>query len=438
MDYSAFLALPDELFVENESTLAEPEEDEDSHPHGSTASEGERRRKIMLDAAQIIEERYRVLLPSEKKTVEKGQGTRTRIATSEEPTATPAAYENGLEAAHVVSGIEEIPTSTSKPIKLKIKLPSRQPSVPASVSSMAVSNFSARTERELDGDVAKRRGAPLGKKQAEITVVDIPHVEDYDVQMDYQTSAPSPPPHPSQPSGSEIVIPDNAVPEAHHGLPFQEEPSVSSPVSHRRIRHISLDQSDIGDSISTHREHHTISADDSFEITLSAEDIEAYFGPAQPWTRRPLPAIVIEARRNSDTPEARKTSRHTLAFGVKLPAALAEIRDFELPEWARIGQEHVPDGAVDDTQLIDDMNENVSYDPAREVHDHIDEDKMDEDQLLQPPPALAGGINGLQMAEFNDTAHPSPASLSDAQALLGLSQVRLRQPLASNGDAKPL
>jgi hypothetical protein len=85
MDSAAFLSLPPELFspvLAPERSNEEEDEEKVAHLLGTLAngpstshSEGERRQKEMLDLALALEERYRVLLPPERKGMEKDKGS---------------------------------------------------------------------------------------------------------------------------------------------------------------------------------------------------------------------------------------------------------------------------------------------------------------------------------------------------------------------------
>jgi hypothetical protein len=49
--------------------------------------------------------------------------------------------------------------------------------------------------------------------------------------------------------------------------------------------------------------------------------------------RKTTCTLLMSALRHSSIPQARKTQRNVTAFGTKVPAELEEIRDFELPWW---------------------------------------------------------------------------------------------------------
>ncbi|KLO07095.1 hypothetical protein SCHPADRAFT_1001905 [Schizopora paradoxa] len=82
LDTSAFLNLPPSTFEEWERRrlLEEGEGEDPEVPTGT--NEGEWRRKIVMDVATSLEERYRFLLPNEKKAMEKA---RLSISASAEP-----------------------------------------------------------------------------------------------------------------------------------------------------------------------------------------------------------------------------------------------------------------------------------------------------------------------------------------------------------------
>ncbi|KAF9245831.1 hypothetical protein BU15DRAFT_40492 [Melanogaster broomeanus] len=123
MDGPAFLGLPATSFSsppgasEDETGASLP----DAHINGAAIyNEGERRRQEMLDVASILEERYRTLLPSEKKLADLKSASRSSsvnpqlsdIRTQED------SYFSGRE-----SFIQASPKPTTPSIVLKIKVP---------------------------------------------------------------------------------------------------------------------------------------------------------------------------------------------------------------------------------------------------------------------------------------------------------------------------
>lgn len=81
LDYTAFLAVPEETFGEAPEVNLLSEVDGDEQP---PMREGERRRNLMLDVALSLEERYRTLLPSDRKGADK-KGERASLSISVEP-----------------------------------------------------------------------------------------------------------------------------------------------------------------------------------------------------------------------------------------------------------------------------------------------------------------------------------------------------------------
>ena len=93
MDTSAFLALPASNFSDpprdphhedqNGELDAGPAELPGSHVNGAAAyNEGERRRREMLEVAESLEERYRILLPPDRKRLEKKEKAKRERATA--------------------------------------------------------------------------------------------------------------------------------------------------------------------------------------------------------------------------------------------------------------------------------------------------------------------------------------------------------------------
>jgi hypothetical protein len=83
---------------------------------------------------------------------------------------------------------------------------------------------------------------------------------------------------------------------------------------------------------------------------------------------------MVSALRTSSVPMARKTQRHITAFGAKVPEALEDIREFELPWWILPDEEdevsqEVISGDVEPQELID----RASLSTAAEVRTFLDE-----------------------------------------------------------------
>ncbi|KAJ7651632.1 hypothetical protein DFH06DRAFT_995913, partial [Mycena polygramma] len=137
MENAAFLAVPAASFSPRPGVFEVVEEDPIlGGLNGNPAyAEGERRRREMLATAQILEERYRVLLPPDRQ--RKPTGKSSGIASID-----PDSEFSGKEFTHPHEDAESddeeyaIPLPKKEATKLKLKLPARPslatPSIPAS------------------------------------------------------------------------------------------------------------------------------------------------------------------------------------------------------------------------------------------------------------------------------------------------------------------
>ncbi|KAG1754928.1 uncharacterized protein EDB91DRAFT_1042737 [Suillus paluster] len=137
MDGSAFLGLPATSFpLPSEEVQVEDDEDADlagAHLDGATiCNEGERRRQEMLEVASILEDRYRTLLPSDKKSYfDQKKASRQSSVNIPPPSDVRPQEEpivNGWASATT------LPTKANTSLVLKIKVP-KQSSFSPSVSS---------------------------------------------------------------------------------------------------------------------------------------------------------------------------------------------------------------------------------------------------------------------------------------------------------------
>lgn len=248
MDGSAFLGLPAASFS------LPPAEDEDKSgvslfdsqmDDAPIRDEGERRRQEMLEVASILEERYRTLLPSEKKLADlKGANRPSSIILQPSDMCSPG--ESNSTGRELPSQASPKPTAPS--IILKIKVP--QTRHKGTSSPGANSNSMSPTK-------------PFSKVSSDTLSVssDRPHKRYRTSRVDDAES----------PCSSATSTPEYASTKSPHSTALKVEPC----------------------------------------------------------------ALMQWALRNQAAPNARKTQRHVTAFGTKVPQALEEVRDFELPEWIR-------------------------------------------------------------------------------------------------------
>ncbi|KAK0481747.1 hypothetical protein IW261DRAFT_1472252 [Armillaria novae-zelandiae] len=161
MDAMAFLTLPAESFT------PKPSEEEDTELPSISASgfhinnpslykEGERRRREMLNTATTLEERYRILLPPDKKSYPKKCNEESvEIRISEEVVSEWEENEvEGVENQHETEGADvflpEEDLYNEKPVTLTIKVPPRvastAPTPAPTPPAMPASSTKAKTE----------------------------------------------------------------------------------------------------------------------------------------------------------------------------------------------------------------------------------------------------------------------------------------------------
>lgn len=123
MDASAFLALPATSFSVPPGAVQNENGHDESYPGApvngaAVCNEGERRRDEMLEIASKLEERYRTLLPSEKKSYfDQKKASRQGSVLIHPSTSQEESIANGRPSEATV------PTKANTPLVLKIKVP---------------------------------------------------------------------------------------------------------------------------------------------------------------------------------------------------------------------------------------------------------------------------------------------------------------------------
>lgn len=355
MDASAFLALPasdfsDPLNVSASITRRQGDaeggmksEPQDAHIDASVVmpNEGERRRKEMLEVALALEERYRILLPTDRKWLDKR-------STAPESTGTPASVrreslepsedeheEQNVEALDELPGPvaptlhdadgesevdpEERDRQRSKGLKLRIKFPPRttftgtSTTTPtptpsgkqaASTSTMrykqkTLSPFMVKAASKADSSPSlhsKGRGI-ANVPGVVIRAADgkfLPKSKRYPTNANVDIDS----------SDTHTLTPPSKRQRRYSTVSAGAEASISAPVTTTKSSH----------------KHYTSTTSTSTSKTH----------PERP----PAPCmLVLAAERNALAPTARKTQRHVTAFGARVPQEIEEVRDFEIPEW---------------------------------------------------------------------------------------------------------
>ncbi|OBZ79553.1 hypothetical protein A0H81_01406 [Grifola frondosa] len=351
MDTSAFLTLPAADFPVPEApdSAAVPAHDtpepetglgEPSHLHGAMAyHEGERRRKAMLDIALALEQRYRTLLPTERKFFEKKSSKQYNVGLSAEPdyiedeSSTVVEQEAGGKAGRGVPSyhdedgesevdLEEKERQRSKKLKLTIKLAPRL--LPPTDAKTLIS----KKQTTL---------SPFMAKAAQLTS---PRTETY---------TPGRPsiPFPSRSPGVIVrcvggkFLPKNkrSSGEAPLATPPYKRRRADGAASKGRLSK-STNSADWGESTPAAERHSPSRASPSTKSFVS------YAGAAgRP--ERTTCMLLVSALRNSSAPNARKTQRHVTAFGTRVPPEIEEVRDFEIPAWLHTEEENGEDVSSD-------------------------------------------------------------------------------------------
>lgn len=109
--------------------------------------------------------------------------------------------------------------------------------------------------------------------------------------------------------------------------------------------------------------------------------------------------LMVSAMRTSGAPHSRKTQRHVTAFGVKVPDALEDIREFTLPRFIKLPEgeeEELDDQLLSQSQVLN----SVSMEPELEDDKDdpvLEDDKYDGDEQLMGESA-PGNQNSEELA----------------------------------------
>ncbi|KAH7916456.1 hypothetical protein BJ138DRAFT_1108819 [Hygrophoropsis aurantiaca] len=255
MHGSAFLGLPASSFSLPPGAVEEVEIDDlpGAHVNGAAIhNEGERRREELLEVAAKLEERYRTLLPSERKGLEAKKDSRQpSVNIASTPEVRPL-EENPVNGK--VTATDTPPSRSSSSIVLKIKVPQLK-----------------------HRDYLRQSGTPVSK------------------------------------SGK----------HHHSSLSF---PFPSESPSYKPISRVS------SDTQSTSSIRPRKRPKQSYPNRYPSSTPEHALPPSFVAKQEPC-LLMLSAIRASAAPKARKTQRHVMAFGTKVPPEIEEVRDFEIPGW---------------------------------------------------------------------------------------------------------
>jgi hypothetical protein len=307
MDPSAFLAMPSTHF----SSVPDPGAEEEglpvgTHPNGPPAhNEGERRRQEMLDVALSLEERYRALLPHDKKAgSERG---RERPSASVEPLDVDEEASDDDEEAEAVAA--QLSRQERGKLKLKIRF-SRQGRPPLDRPRNRKANSPSPSPSPTP-----RRSRVAGSPTSP-TLLRLPGQKWRAATLKARSSRRISSPHRGSTASSDSD-PDTADVNGHDHRPRSKHP-------------YKYKKREIPDDSPSHSEREPIPT-----------------GPARPVvdsTGHTNCVLLAAALRASAAPKARHTQRNILAFGTVVPEQITAFRNFKLPWWIKDDDEAEPEG----------------------------------------------------------------------------------------------
>lgn len=326
MDTSAFLALPASKFSGAAHAGEHDEADTGlldlpgAHVNGAAAyNEGERRRKEMLEIAHILEDRYKTLLPRDRKWAEKKEKGK-RESLSARQSIEPA----GESDPESEPGPEPYEESSAEEDDLFADDEPETPAPPEPEPEVLSRNDSD-GESEVDFEARDKERS----KKLKLRIRFPPRQSNL-----------------STPTHTLVISPSKKGTKAkgiiQTKLPFLPLP-VPPPKTTPTKAHAGRGANGRFTAYSLHS-----GAEDEFDGSASRGPPKkrARNAASAPRAHSPAPsrhshgssskvpcALMVSAMRTAAAPSARKTHRHVTAFGVRVPQELEEIRDYELPAW---------------------------------------------------------------------------------------------------------
>ncbi|KZT30775.1 hypothetical protein NEOLEDRAFT_1174152 [Neolentinus lepideus HHB14362 ss-1] len=343
MDATAFLGLPASVLASpNDDVALKQADDETSSINGAAAlTEGERRRKEMLDVAKTLEERYNMLLPPDRRWMEKGKNAARQksISFSAEPEPEPEPTPDPVFE-------EEEEEEEEEEAKEEEEEEEEEDQEQAREVEEAEIPVAEEEERDDDGeseiDVEERRVA--ARKSPEKIKLKIKLRPSVDVQSASATRTKKL----KSSSGIEGSPIRQGVSHLSFALNSDAGSSISAHLSNRRRsangRFSPRKKAKVHDDNNggSRKGEHRLSAR-SLEKAWSQSDVndtgDGSMSVSKRLDRNVQCTLLATAKRNAGEPNVRKTQRHLTAFGLKVPYEVEEFRDFELPPWLLPGYE---------------------------------------------------------------------------------------------------
>ncbi|TFK56615.1 hypothetical protein OE88DRAFT_38552 [Heliocybe sulcata] len=333
MDAAAFLALPvSALSTPSDPVSAKQADEELPGGNGAAAhAEGERRRQEMLHIAKGLEERYNLLLPPDRRWMERGKNAARRKSASfsVEPELQPKpeapVYEEEEEEEEEEK--EEEAQQEDDKQELEISVTEEEAPDDDGESEIDVEERRAATRKSPEKIKLKIRLRPSVEIQS-ASIAGLKKLKSSSGlamspirQIAGHTSFPLDPDFGSAISTHAHLSNKERGPDGRW-LPYkipkiQDE---NGEISHSAARRLSAQKS------YTHSDIVRDAADGSIYASKKGE-------------RNSQCILLATAKRNAGEPNVRKTQRHLTAFGLKVPFEVEEFRDFELPPWLLPGYE---------------------------------------------------------------------------------------------------
>jgi hypothetical protein len=337
MDTSAFLALPASHFSDPPGPGHHEAEHSDSefaqtdllgaHVNGATAyHEGERRRREVLEVAEALEERYRVLLPPDRKWQEKKE----RLKREKASASVSVEPETRKRRRSRVSEYSEEDELNDGSVRASISAPIWQAGqVSDGKSEVDLDARKQERPRKLKLRIPPRQQAPNSTQASPQTANKPPYTLSTNTTISVS----------GQDGKHYVRAADGRFISKAKRLAVAAGENVFVP-SRKRPRTVSLDAMN----------------------SPSKHSVSSTEGRGR---NRQQCLLLISAMRSSAAPLVRKTQRNVTAFGVRVPPEIEEVRDFEIPEWLH-----------DDNEEADETEDGTGYDDERRYSD--DEAHMDQ------------------------------------------------------------
>lgn len=337
MDGAAFLALPASQFssapaITATESVAGASDDPDaddvlaSHPNGVAGyHEGERRRGEMLEVAMELEERFRTLLPPDRRYLERLKPAAESADGVPSQDTEELPVEDGL---HTLTPEEIALEASIKPnerLKVKLRIPPQKSISPAVTSS----GVGRRKRRGSSPSMAK---VPLNNSiEAQINSLSV-----NETSPTNGTATVPPTPLSEDASAKGQKKPGKRPYKRRKGIVVEPDPEdvVMAP-PHDGGADIS--PHDAGHT-HPHKTHESISAPAiaRHKSVVRAQSVAlSHRASPKPTNLEQTTCMLrVAAMRSASAPMGR-AARHITAFGTKTPDTLEDVREFDLPLWIR-------------------------------------------------------------------------------------------------------